>query len=97
MPVGHVDRLDAKPLQRRVTRPTDVVGRAIDPKPRSILGANVSELRCDHNLTAPVANGATDETLVRERAVGVRRIKKIDTQIQRATDRRIDSASSCSP
>src|SRR5262245_8286734 len=86
--VVHINRIDAEALQRRVTRAPNVFGRPVDAQPRAILSANIAEFRGEYGVTAPIANGAADETLVGEWSVWIRRIKKIDSQIQGAMDRR---------
>src|SRR5262245_22929847 len=88
MLVIHVDGVDAESLQRGVTRTPDVFGRPVDSEPRAVFAPNIAELRREYDLAAAIANGSTDEALVGERAVRVRRIQEIDPELQRAMDRR---------
>src|SRR5262245_32691061 len=57
MLVIHVDGVDAEPLQRGVTRTSDVFRRPVDSQPRAVLVPNVPELRREYDLAAPIANG----------------------------------------
>src|SRR5262245_8143361 len=79
--VVDIDRIDAEALQRCITRAPNVFRRSVDAEPRAILPADVAEFRGEDSLTAPIANGAANETLVGEWPVCIRRIKKIDSQV----------------
>ena len=80
--------VDAEALQRRVAGGADVIGLAVDAEERPFLAAHVAELRGQHDLVAPAADGAADEQLVRERAVHVRRVDEVDAELERTVDRR---------
>jgi len=85
--IVEIDVIDAEALQRRVAGFADVVGLAADAEERAVFAAHVAELRGQHDLVAPVADGATDQLLVRERAVHIRRVEKVAAEVEGAMNR----------
>jgi hypothetical protein len=86
--VVEVDVIGAEPLERRLAGAADVLGGAVDAEAVAALVADVAELRGEHDLVAPAADGVADEPLVGERAVHVGRVEEVDAEVERAVDRR---------
>jgi hypothetical protein len=74
--VVKVNHLQPEPLQAGIAGRADVFGPAIDAEKRAGGVADVAELRCQHDLAAPVTNGLADQRLVGAQAVHVRRIQE---------------------
>ena len=60
---------------------------SVDADEGAVLAAHVAELRGQHDLVAPAADGAADEEFVRERAVHVGRVEEVHAEVERAVDR----------
>src|SRR4051795_5939388 len=58
--VVEVDRLDPEPPEARLTGLAHVVRPSVDPEEGAVRGTYVAELGGDHDLIAPVADGAPD-------------------------------------
>src|SRR5215210_3805602 len=85
--VVEVYRVHAEPFERGVARPLYVLRLAVDADPASVLATLVAELGGEDDLVAPALDGFADEPLVGERAVHVRRVEEVDTELHGAVDR----------
>jgi hypothetical protein len=86
--VIEVDVIDAEPFEARVAGLVHVLGPAVDADPAAVLVPFVAELGGEDDLLAAVGDCATDEALVRERAVHVGGVEEGDAELDRAMDRR---------
>ena len=86
--VVDVDVVGAEPLQRSVAGGEDVLAVAADAQSLALLGADVPELRREHDFVAPALDRAAHEPLVLERPVRVSRVEEVDAELERAVDRR---------
>ena len=78
----------AKALERGIARGSHVLGRAVNAAPATVCRSHVAELRSEDDLVPPPFDSPADELLVREGAVHVGRIEEVDTELERAVDRR---------
>ena len=86
--VVEVDVVDAEPLEARVTGLANVLGAAVDADPAAVRIALVAELRREHDLVAAIGDRSADELFVGERPVHVGGVEEVDTELDRAMDRR---------
>ena len=87
--VVQVDVVDAEALQAAFDRLARVLRAAVEDARGRIVGIpHNAEFSRQHDLAAPAADRASDQLLVGERAVGVRRVQEIEPQVERAMDRR---------
>jgi hypothetical protein len=80
--------IDVQPLEAALDRLADVRGARVDPAVLGARPADESELRREHDLVTLARDRAADELLIRERAVGVRRVEQREAELERAVDRR---------
>src|SRR5207253_4984056 len=85
--VIQIDRVHAKPLERRVAGGAHVLRPAVHSSEAAVGTAHVPELRRHDHLRASARDGAAHELLVGERAVHVRRVEERDSQIERPLNR----------
>jgi len=85
--VVEVDLLDPQASQRGLAALAHVGGVATNAEELALVAAYVAELGGDHHAVAAIGDRATDELLVRERAVHVRRVEQRHPQLERAVDR----------
>src|SRR6266536_4483335 len=88
MLIVEIDDFNAEATQARFAALADVRGLAVDAQELAISAANVAELGREDHLVAASLNGARDELLVAADAVDVRRIEKVDAELERPVDRR---------
>src|SRR5579863_2503251 len=74
MQIVEVDRVDAEPRKRCVTRGPHVLGTAIDSNECAIWLTFNSEFCCQHDSLAPPLQGARDQAFISKRTVRVGRI-----------------------
>ena len=85
--VVEVDHVHAEPLQAGVAGGAHVFGPPIDAEELAGRVTDVAELRGQHDLAAPVANGLPDQRLVGAQAIHVRRVQEVHPQVEGAVDR----------
>src|SRR6476661_10275974 len=85
--VIQIDVLDAEASERFFARPPDVGRTSVQAVPRTIGRTDVAELGRYDEVIAPALYRATNELLVRERAIRVSRVEKGDAQLEGAVDR----------
>ena len=87
--VVEVDVIDPQPSERAVAGLAHVLRPAVyAPSPLTVRAAHEAELRGHPHFVTPAADRLADQLLVGERAVGVRRVEKIDPQFQGPVDGR---------
>src|SRR3954453_4988732 len=84
--VVEVDRLDSEPPEARLAGLAHVVRPSVDPQEGAVRGAYVAELGGDHDLIAPVADGAPDQLLVSADSLHVGGVQERDPEIDGAVD-----------
>ncbi|CAN5572169.1 hypothetical protein BH20ACT19_BH20ACT19_07730 [soil metagenome] len=85
--VVEVDVVHAEALERGVARAAHVLGLAVDPEHRAVLGALVAELGGEHDLVPAALDRPADEALVGERPVHVGGVEERHPELERAADR----------
>ena len=89
MLVIDVDVINPQPSERAVAGLADVLRPAVDaPSSLTVRAAHEAELRGHPHFVTPAADRLADQLLVGERAVGVRRVEKINPQFQGPVDGR---------
>ena len=88
MLVIDVDVVNPQPSERAFAGLAYVLRPAVDALPAVIRAAHEAELRGHSHFVTPAADRLADQLLVGERAVGVRRVEKINPQFQGPMDGR---------
>jgi hypothetical protein len=87
--VEEIDLIDMKPSQGGLGDLPDVLGPAVETSPRLASRVDLeAELAGDHHLPTNGGEGLTHELLVREWAVGLRRVEERHAPVHRRPDQR---------
>src|SRR5271168_630349 len=82
--VVKIDGLDIQPAQRSLAGTADVVRAVVYGGRDRIRAAHEAEFGGHHDLRTPAGQETPDQLLIAVRAVGVRRIQKIDAELEGA-------------
>jgi hypothetical protein len=78
MLIVEIDVIDAEPLERAITRFTDVFRAAVHPEKTAVLPTLVAEFGSENYPVSAAPDGLANKTFVGEGPVPIGRVQKVD-------------------